>query len=351
MYDQCYNLYKFRSFKMKRFILFLLITLTVISLYSHRVTEGMIRLSNYDVVHADFIGQRNENLYILTRAGDRELLILERDDILGIYRRGRGERLRREVTEMVFNEPDWFNFNITEHIDGFRWFNQNLNHNDAHIEILALITISRFHEFELRGITTFSSIHRLLRNLDLTNAHNAEVINIRTSLAQGIALQDLLSQDQPIVRTDIPTIPLLSPDSPPRETGIQNENLESAVRNAASSLVGNIPLGLTVAVVHVSSNSNELSEFILQNLYNSISETGNYTLSDSHTISIIRSDRGYELTSELDDRQATEVGRTLGAEVVITGALVQTGRSETLTLRALKVETAETIGMARERVN
>jgi len=191
----------------------------------------------------------------------------------------------------------------------------------------------------------------MLRNLDLTNAYNAEIINIRTSLAQGIALQDLLAQDQPIVRTDIPTIPLFTPDAPPRETGIQNENLESAVRNAVNSLVGNIPLGLTVAVVHVSSNSNELSEFILQKLFINITETGNYTLSDSHTIGVIRSDRGHDLTAELDDRQATDVGRTLGAEIVITGALVQTGRSETLTLRALNVETAETVGMVRERVN
>jgi hypothetical protein len=322
-----------------------------ISLYSHRVTEGMIRLSNYDVIHADLLGRRDGNLYILTRADERELLILERDDILSIYRRARGGRLRRDVTEMVFNEPDWFNFNIVEHIDGFQWFNQDMTPNDAHIEILALITTFKFIDMELVGVRTINSVNRQLRNLDLTTAYNAEIINIRTSLAQGIALQDLLSQETPVVRTDIPTIPLISTGVTPRETGVQNENIEAATRNAAISLIGNIPLGLTVAVVHVSSNANDLSEFLLYSLNDHISETGNYTLIDRETIDTVRSDRGYEFSSELDDRQAIEIGRTLGAEIVITGALVQTGRSETLTLRAINVETAETVGMARERVN
>jgi len=346
---------KFRSFGMKKLILFLVIAMVSISLYSYRVSEGMIRLTNYDVIHADILGLRHENLYILTRSDvQRELFILHRDDVQAIFRRGRGDRLRREVTSMVFNEPDWFNFNIAEHIDGFTWFNREASHNEAHIELLALITTFAFNDNRLTGVRTFNSLHRQLRSLELTNAYNAELINIRVSIAQGVAVQDLLTQHQTPVRTDIPTLPFFTPgadDANPREAAVLDEDVQTAIQNAVNSLVGNMPEGTLIAVIAVSSSSEEISELILNDIYIHFTNSGNFRMVDAQTVNTMRTERDVRFTGDDDDRTSVEFGRMLGANIVVIGDLIRTGRSETLALRALNVETGEIVGVVRERVN
>jgi len=340
---------------MKKVILILLITMVFVSLYSNRVTEGMIRLINYDVLHADILGLRNDNLYILTRSDEqRELIILQRDDVQGVFRRGSGNRLRREVTSMVFYEPDWFNFSISDHIDGFTWYNTEVSYNEAHIEILALITTFAFNNNRLTGVRTFNSLHRQLRTLDLTNAHNAELINMRTSIAQGVAVQDLLTQHQTPAHSDIPVLPFFTPvaeETSPREEITLNEDIIIATQNAVNNIVSSIPTGVTIAVITVKSEENDvMSELISYEVQNYLSDTGNFRMIDLQVIYTFQVERDFQFVG-LSDINALESGRAFGADIVVISEFIRTGRSETLTLRALSVETGENVGMARERVN
>lgn len=337
---------------MKKLILLLLMAMVAISLYSYRIMDGFIRMNTYEVLQADFLGVKNDNLYILTRGGyERELFILHRDDIDAIFRRKRGDRLRREITNMVFNEPDWFNFDIVEHIEGFVWHNPELTHNDAHIEILAIVTVFAFNELPLRGVKTFANVHRQLRQLDLVAAHNAEVAHIRTSIARGIAIGDILDQDQEHVLTDIPTIPLFTPTETPEGSAYHNEQIEMATRNAVTQLIRNIPAGSTVAVIYLSTDRTEMTDFIQIEVSQRFMDVGYYNVIEMETINAIKIERGVEFATEIDDQQAINFGRILEADIIVTATLIQTGRSETLALRALNVETAATLGVARERVN
>jgi len=191
--------------------------------------------------------------------------------------------------------------------------------------------------------------------LDMTTAYNAELINIRTSLAQGVAVEDLLTQQQTPARTDIPTLPFFTPDAEGvilEVADLLNENINTAIQNAVLVLSNSISAGVTIAVITVrSSEDDEMSGLVSWDVMNRFAETGNYRMVEMQTIITAQAESGIQFTGEIDDSEVIRFGRTLGADIVVMCEFIRTGRSETLTLRALSVETGETVGMARERVN
>jgi len=52
----------------------------------------------------------------------------------------------------------------------------------------------------------------------------------------------------------------------------------------------------------------------------------------------------------VDDNSAVELGKLLGAGIVITGSLTGTGGEQRLTLKSLDVKTARVVSMTRQAV-
>jgi hypothetical protein len=55
----------------------------------------------------------------------------------------------------------------------------------------------------------------------------------------------------------------------------------------------------------------------------------------------------FQLSGEISDNSAVSIGRWLGANIVITGEIVNVNRNQVLTLKAIDVETARIVGMTR----
>jgi hypothetical protein len=62
----------------------------------------------------------------------------------------------------------------------------------------------------------------------------------------------------------------------------------------------------------------------------------------------IRTEQNFQLSGEVDDRSAVSIGKILGANIVITGSISGLGTSQRITIKALDVQTAQIITMARE---
>jgi curli biogenesis system outer membrane secretion channel CsgG len=70
---------------------------------------------------------------------------------------------------------------------------------------------------------------------------------------------------------------------------------------------------------------------------------------DRKTLDTIRSEQKFQLSGDVDDNSAVSIGKMLGANIVITGSVTGTGSTQRLTIKALNVQTAQIVTMAREQ--
>jgi hypothetical protein len=73
-----------------------------------------------------------------------------------------------------------------------------------------------------------------------------------------------------------------------------------------------------------------------------------FRLVDRQQIERIRSEQSFQTSGEVDDNSAVSIGKMAGANAVITIGVNYTDGSGRLTLKALDVQTAEIITMARQ---
>jgi TolB-like protein len=130
---------------------------------------------------------------------------------------------------------------------------------------------------------------------------------------------------------------------PSNATGI-----DSAISNASRDLIYDLPAQSTVAVINVSSNSRELSAYIVDELEYQLVTAKKFTIVDRKTLDTIRSEQDFQMSGDVNDASAVSIGQMLGATIVITGTITGTGSSQRLSLKALDVKTAQIITMVRE---
>jgi TolB-like protein len=130
---------------------------------------------------------------------------------------------------------------------------------------------------------------------------------------------------------------------PSNATGI-----DGAISNASRDLIYDLPAQSTVAVINVSSNSSELSAYIVNELEYQLVTAKKFTIVDRKTLDTIRSEQDFQMSGEVNDASAVSIGQMLGASIVITGTITGTGSSQRLSLKALDVKTAQIMTMVRE---
>jgi curli biogenesis system outer membrane secretion channel CsgG len=125
-------------------------------------------------------------------------------------------------------------------------------------------------------------------------------------------------------------------------------DLEDAVRRAVVAIQSDIQQGATVAVLSIASNSENVSTELIDMVTANLFQTRRFPLVSRSTINILRQEQNFQLTDEVDDRSAIELGRLLGSSVVITGRVTRYGRDTRLILQAIHIESAQVVSMAIE---
>jgi hypothetical protein len=147
--------------------------------------------------------------------------------------------------------------------------------------------------------------------------------------------------------------PALSSSSSAQNTGRPRDTntggIEGAVIRASDSLIADLPLGSTVAVLSISSDDKDAATFVMDELEYKLVDSRRYKMVDRKTLDAIRSERDFQISGEVSDESAVSIGNMLGANIVITGTVSGRGSTRRLTLKALDVKTAEIITMAREQ--
>ena len=130
----------------------------------------------------------------------------------------------------------------------------------------------------------------------------------------------------------------------------QSVDLNTGIKNGAAYFEQNLQSGSTVAVLSIRSDSLTLSEFIIDELSSYLVNGRTFTVVDRGNIDLIQREMNYQLSGEVSDETAQSIGKRIGAETVITGAIQPFGDDYRLDLRALSVETGVIQGVLRQDI-
>jgi hypothetical protein len=116
-------------------------------------------------------------------------------------------------------------------------------------------------------------------------------------------------------------------------------NLDTAIQQAGKTVNDSLFVGVKVALLNCGSGSNDLSKYVVDKMTATLDSGRKVTLITGKDVDRVRGDMNLQLSSEINDTPALELGRKLGAAIVVTGSFVKNGNGYRYTVRALDVNT------------
>jgi hypothetical protein len=127
-----------------------------------------------------------------------------------------------------------------------------------------------------------------------------------------------------------------------------NNGVEGSLRKAAKTIMDNLTIGSTIAIVYITAKNNEISEYIANELEFIMVNNG-YDLVERNQVDIIRREQEFQMSGEVDDDTAVSIGKIYGANIIITGNVTGIGNLRRLRLRAVDTQTGKVIAVASEK--
>jgi hypothetical protein len=191
------------------------------------------------------------------------------------------------------------------------------------------------------------------RKLDFTAASNEIIFTAKLNMLSLDLAQTGIKALESAQTAAMPPEPArnLEPVRTSRRQGSSPEDitsLENALIDAADSIMEALEDNSTIAVVGINSRDREMGEFVLDELSFILVDSGYFNVVDRKSLDTVRSEQNFQNSGEVEDDSAVEIGKMLGATIVITGSISGSGTMRRLTLKALDVKTARIISMARE---
>jgi hypothetical protein len=122
-----------------------------------------------------------------------------------------------------------------------------------------------------------------------------------------------------------------APSSPPETSGLPS--LDEVIRASAEQLGADLA-GQKVAVVAFASGAEVLSDYVIDELSRAV------TVVDRKDLDKVRGELQFNLSGEVSDESVLSIGKMLGAQSVITGALTDLGSAYRFGVKAINVESA-----------
>ena len=133
-------------------------------------------------------------------------------------------------------------------------------------------------------------------------------------------------------------------------TGLFAVDINEALDTAAKQFSSSLKAGTTVAIVGIASDTEAMSEYLLDEMTIRIVQNRKLTVADRANLEAIKKEMNFQLSGEVSDATMKEIGAMVGADVVIHGNLNKIGDIFMLTLQALDVTKATVLDMYRKNV-
>ncbi|GHT72343.1 hypothetical protein FACS189456_0580 [Bacteroidia bacterium] len=117
-------------------------------------------------------------------------------------------------------------------------------------------------------------------------------------------------------------------------------DLDAAIKEAAVKMGKTLPPKTEVALVSVASSSAQFSEYVISRLEAALVDDGKLIVLDRANLDKVRDEQGFQLSGEVDDKSAKDIGKILGAGAIVTGSFINLGDMYGLSLKAINMKTA-----------
>jgi TolB-like protein len=121
--------------------------------------------------------------------------------------------------------------------------------------------------------------------------------------------------------------------------------LDDAIQNTMIYFQERIPAGSKVLVLNFNSESNGLSEYVVDELTARIVNGDVFVVVDRSNLNLLQNELNFQLSGDVSDETAVSVGRRLGAQSIMLGSIKPLGDIYRLQARAIEVETSRIQGM------
>jgi Tol biopolymer transport system component/TolB-like protein len=122
------------------------------------------------------------------------------------------------------------------------------------------------------------------------------------------------------------------------------DDLDAVIRATSDYLNGRLPGGIKLVFLNFQSEWPDLSEYVIDGLIENTVNDGAFTAVDRQNLALVQQEMNFQLSGEVSDESAQAIGKMLGAQTIVSGAVSQIGDSYRLRVRAIGVETAEIQG-------
>jgi WD40 repeat protein len=139
-------------------------------------------------------------------------------------------------------------------------------------------------------------------------------------------------------------------ESAPSEVAAQADELDAAVREVSDYFNTRLPRGNKLVFLNIQSDFPALSEYIIDELIANTVNDRVFSVVDRQQLDAIRAELDFQMSGEVDDDSAQALGRMLGAQTIVSGAVSQIGDLYRLRIRALGVENAQIQGQFNRNI-
>jgi hypothetical protein len=129
------------------------------------------------------------------------------------------------------------------------------------------------------------------------------------------------------------------------------DELDRAIREISDYLNKRIPKGTKVVFLNVKSDYPDLSVYILDGLMENAVNDEVFAVVDRQQLDAIRSELNFQMSGEVSDASAQQIGQMVGAQTIVSGTVTTIGSIYRIQTRAIAVQTAAVQGQFSRNVD
>jgi TolB-like protein len=132
-------------------------------------------------------------------------------------------------------------------------------------------------------------------------------------------------------------------------SSIAGKTLDNALVAASAEIDGTLAANTIIAFVNFNS-TDKFSAYVLDELTANLVKSKHLIVIDRTEIDIRRNELNFQMSGEVSDESMQSLGRTLGAQSIITGSLTELSGQYRIVIRVLNVETGRVEVMYRDNI-
>jgi TolB-like protein len=117
-------------------------------------------------------------------------------------------------------------------------------------------------------------------------------------------------------------------------------SLDDGIQQSAVEIEGRLTSGSKIVVLNFTSPSVRLADYVIDELTGFIVNRGKLVVVDRQNLALIQQEMNFQLSGEVSDDSAQEIGRKLGAQSIISGSIEDLGQYYRLRFRVIEVVSA-----------